>query len=63
MKHIVQNIILLTLALLLLAGIFWARHRMGAEVCTRVDVVIENADSTVSSTNWTNWASKLWANP
>ena len=47
MKHIVQNIILLTLALLLLAGIFWARHRMGAEVCTRVDVVIENADSTV----------------
>lgn len=47
MKHLVQNILLLVLAGLLVAGILWARHKAHTQVCQRVDVVIENADSSV----------------
>ena len=46
MKRLIQNIILLLLTALLLAGIFWARHKAKDELCQRVDVVIVNDDST-----------------
>lgn len=47
MKRLIQNIILLILATLLVAGVIWARSRKTNEVCQRVTVQIVNKDSTV----------------
>lgn len=46
MKRLIQNIILLVLASLLVAGIYWARSRKADELCQRVRVEILNNDST-----------------
>ena len=46
MKRLIQNIILLILAALLIAGVMWARSRKADEVCQRVTVQIVNKDST-----------------
>lgn len=46
MKRLIQNIILLILATLLIAGVIWARSRKTNEVCQRVTVQIVNKDST-----------------
>ena len=50
MKRLIQNIILLILATLLVAGVIWARSRKTNEVCQRVTVQIVNKDSTVCVT-------------
>lgn len=47
MKHLVQNLILLTLTALLVAAVWWARSREADELCTRVTVTIVNQDSTM----------------
>ena len=46
MKRLIQNSILLILAIALTAGILWARDKSQGELCTRVDVEVINADST-----------------
>ncbi|MBQ9555528.1 MAG: hypothetical protein IJV05_04825 [Muribaculaceae bacterium] len=46
MKRLIQNSILLILAIALVAGILWARNKARGEVCTSVDVEVVNADST-----------------
>lgn len=46
MKRLIQNIILLVLASMLVAGILWARSRKADELCRRVKVEIVNSDST-----------------
>ena len=46
MKHLVQNIILILLAAMLVLGILWAQGKSRDQLCTRVDVVIVNVDST-----------------
>lgn len=47
MKHLIQNIILLILVALLVAGVWWARSRETDELCRRVTVQIVNQDSTM----------------
>ena len=46
MKRLIQNIILLLLAIALTVGILWARGKSQGERCTRVDVEVVNGDST-----------------
>ena len=46
MKRLIQNSILLVLAIALATGILWARGKYREEVCTRVDVEVINGDST-----------------
>ncbi|MBQ3364467.1 MAG: hypothetical protein IJG42_11025 [Muribaculaceae bacterium] len=46
MKRLIQNSILLVLAIALTTGILWARGKYREEVCTRVDVEVINGDST-----------------
>ena len=46
MKRLIQNIILLVLAIALIAGILWAREKSRGEVCTAVNVEVINSDST-----------------
>lgn len=46
MKRLIQNIILIVLAVALIVGIIWARNKSLGEVCNRIDVEIINADST-----------------
>ena len=46
MKRLIQNSILLVLAIALTTGILWARGKSNEEVCTRVDVEVINGDST-----------------
>ena len=46
MKRLIQNIILLVLAIALTAGILWARDKSQGEQCVRVDVEVINGDST-----------------
>ena len=50
MKRLIQYTILLVLSALLLLGIFWARGKSADERCSRIDVVIDNADSTTFGT-------------
>lgn len=47
MKRLIQNIILLILTALLIAGVLWARSRETDVRCTRITVQIVNRDSTV----------------
>ena len=46
MKRLIQNSILLVLAIALTTGIVWARNKSLGEICERVDVEVINADST-----------------
>ena len=46
MKRLIQNIILVVMAVALTLGILWARYKSGGEVCTSVEVEVINADST-----------------
>ena len=46
MKRLIQNGILLILAIALTTGIVWARNKSLGEICERVDVEVINADST-----------------
>ena len=46
MKRLIQNSILLVMAVALTAGILWARYKSQGEVCTSVEVEVINADST-----------------
>ena len=46
MKRLIQNIILVVLAVALIVGTIWARNKSQGEVCSRIDVEIINADST-----------------
>ena len=46
MKKLIQNSILLIMAVALIAGILWARYRSQGEVCSGVNVEVINADST-----------------
>ena len=46
MKRLIQNSILLVLAIALVCGILWARNKSRGEVCTGVEVQVVNADST-----------------
>jgi len=46
LKRLIQNSILLVLALALTAGTLWARYKLDGEMCTAVDVEVINADST-----------------
>ena len=45
MKKIVRYILLIVMATLLVCGIVWAHGKASAELCTGIDVVISNADS------------------
>ena len=46
MKRLIQNSILLVLAIALATGILWARSKSHDELCTGVEVEVINADST-----------------
>ena len=46
MKRLIQNSILIVLAIALTAGILWARDKSRGEVCTAVNVEVINSDST-----------------
>lgn len=46
MKRLIQNSILLVMAVALTAGILWARGKSHSEICNAVDVVVLNDDST-----------------
>lgn len=46
MKRLIQNIILLILAIALTSGILWAHNKSLGEVCEKIDVEVVNADST-----------------
>lgn len=46
MKRLIQNTILLLLAVALASGILWARNKSRGEVCTNVEVEVVNVDST-----------------
>ena len=46
MKRLIQNSILLILAVALTAGILWARGKSQGELCSEIDVEVINADST-----------------
>lgn len=46
MKRLIQNSILLVLAIALATGILWARNKSHDELCTGVEVEVINADST-----------------
>ena len=46
MKRLIQNSILVVLAVALTAGILWARGKSEGELCTKVIVEVINADST-----------------
>ncbi len=46
MKRLIQNSILVVLAVALTAGILWARGKSEGELCTKVVVEVINADST-----------------
>lgn len=46
MKRLIQNIILLILAIALTTGILWAHNKSLGEVCEKIDVEVVNADST-----------------
>ena len=46
MKRLIQNIILLILAVALTSGILWAHNKSLGEVCEKIDVEVINADST-----------------
>lgn len=46
MKRLIQNSILLVLAIALTTGILWARSKSNDEICTRVEVEVINGDST-----------------
>ena len=46
MKRLIQNSILLVMAIALIAGILWARYKSQGEVCESVAVEVINADST-----------------
>jgi len=45
-KRLIQNSILIVLAIALTAGILWARDKSRGEVCTAVNVEVVNRDST-----------------
>ena len=46
MKRLIQNSILIVLAVALTTGILWARGKSRGELCQRIDVQVVNADST-----------------
>lgn len=46
MKRLIQNSILLILAIALTAGILWARGKSQGELCSAIEVEVINADST-----------------
>ena len=46
MKRLIQNSILIVLAVALTTGILWARGKSRGELCRRIDVQVVNADST-----------------
>ena len=46
MKRLIQNSILLILAIALTAGILWARGKPQGELCSAIEVEVINADST-----------------
>ena len=46
MKRLIQNSILIIMAVALAAGILWARAKSTGEVCSAVDVIVLNNDST-----------------
>ena len=46
MKRLIQNIILIVMAVALTAGILWARYKSQGELCNSVEVEVINADST-----------------
>ncbi len=46
MKRLIHNIILLLLVVSIIAGALWAHSKSDAELCTRVDIEVINADST-----------------
>ena len=46
MKRLIQNSILLIMAVALTTGILWARNKSMGELCTAIDVEVVNADST-----------------
>ena len=46
MKRLIQNIILIVMAVALTTGILWARYKSQGELCNSVEVEVINADST-----------------
>ena len=46
MKRLIQNSILIVLAVALATGILWARNKSRGELCERIEVEVVNADST-----------------
>ncbi len=46
MKRLIQNSILILLAVALTVGVVWARNKSRGELCTHVEVEVINADST-----------------
>jgi len=46
LKRLIQNSILIVLAVALTTGILWARGKSRGELCQRIDVQVVNADST-----------------